>query len=149
MSFSDIPVRVNADKILHSWFNALRTAGIAVENFLGAGFIIETEFDINNNQTSWKSIVGLSFDNASYKSAKIIAEIRRKTDATERVSIVDIYASYFDLEGIWILSVSEVGSESGVTFNITDQGQIQYKSDEHSGANYTGTIKFKAETFRA
>ncbi len=145
--FSSITVRENGQKVLHSWWNALRTAGIAVENFLGGGYIVETNFALANNTGSPANVTGLIFDKILYKSAIIQAEIRRKTSTTEYVSSGFIKVLYKDAGTLWEIIDELGGDDDGVTLTITTAGQVQYVSDNMGGSGYVGTIKFKAITF--
>ena len=65
--FSDSGTRSNGQKILYSWFNVLRTAGIALENYIGAGSLPETAFTIANNTGSPANVTGLLFASATAK----------------------------------------------------------------------------------
>lgn len=150
MSFSSVTVRENGQRVDYSWWNSLRTAGAAVEAFLGAGFISETPFAIANGQASAANITGLAFSSAAYKGALITMEVRRKTDSSEVIDHGMWTARYKDSTSSWeLLRVVGGGDETGVTLSITAGGQVQYTSDTLSGANYSGTFKFRAMTFNA
>ena len=145
--FSDIPVRSNGDKIYRDFFNLLRTAGIAVENFLGSAFITETSVTISNTQSSAANVTGLVFDSSSVKSAIIYATIRRKTDDAEVVSTGVLIAQYSAKDLTWYLIDQLSGLlDDGVELDITSAGQVQYTSDTVPGANYSGAMSFKAIT---
>lgn len=151
MSFSTIPARANGTRIQNSWFDSLKAAGVLVEAFLGAGFKGETSINCANNQVSAADLTGLVFAAASYKSALIQMEIRRKTDSSELIALGHVHAIYRNSTSQWELidGGSLPGDETGVTLSITAAGQVKYVSDSLSGANYVGTIKFKATTFSA
>ena len=145
--FSSVTVRANGQKILYSWFNALRTAGISVESFLGAGYVEETSFTFANGQSSAANVTGLSFSSSSYKSVEATVAYRRKTDSSTAFGIAKLYAFYRDDTAAWDLDWVEHGDPSGITFSITSGGQIQYVTDNMSGSNYSGASRFKASTF--
>lgn len=147
MSFESIALRENGQKILYSWFNALRTAGVAIESFLGSSFIAETEATIANGQGGATDVTGLLLDSAEVGSAIISTEIRRKTDSNESVSVGHLLARYLEATSTWAIEDVLSGDASGVTFSITAGGQVQYTSDTLAGTNYAGTMKFKAITF--
>ena len=147
--FSSIPVRENGQTFFYSWFNSLRTAGIAVESFLGGGFIGETSFTLANNQSAAANVTGLVMSSTSYKSAHIYAEVRRKTATTEVISNGRLIIQYRDLTTSWELLDELSGDDDGVVFTVNSSGQVQYTSDNMSGGSYTGTIKFRAITFSA
>lgn len=147
MSFATITTRQNGQKVTYSWFEALKTAGVAIENFLGGGFLVETSFTVANNQSSAANVTGLVFDKNSYKSAYIMATVRRKTNSNEAVSVGRLIAIYKDASSTWELIDELGGDDDGVTFSITAAGQVQYTSDNMAGTGYTGTMRFKALTF--
>lgn len=147
MSFTSIPERTNGQKIFYDWFNSLRTAGIAVETFLGGGYVGETSFTIANNQGAAANVTGLVFASASYKAAHIFVKIQRKTDSSETVSVGVLKVMYRTATTTWEILDELGGDFTGVTFSITAGGQVQYTSTNQAGTNYTGTMKFKALTF--
>jgi hypothetical protein len=149
MSFSSIPIRSNGQVFYHHWFNSLRTAGLAVETFLGAGFMQETTFTIANNTAVAANVTGLVFSSASYKSAVIYCEVRRKTSTNELISNGMLRVYYRDLTSTWELLDELGGDDDGVVFSITSAGQVQYTSSNVSGTSYTGKLTFKAITFAA
>lgn len=141
--FSSITVRENGQKILYSWFNALRSAGVSLESFLGAGYIAETSATIANGQASATNVTGLLVSSASYKSAIVFAEVRRKTSTNELVSVGLLKLYYRDLDSAWYLVDELSGDEDNVEFSITTGGQVQYTSGSIAGSSYSGTIKFR------
>jgi hypothetical protein len=147
--FSSIPVRENGQKFFHTWFNSLRTAGIAVEGFFGTSFLTETTFTLANNQGAASNVTGLSFDSTSVKSAMIYCEVRRKTDSNEVISNGVLRVYYRDLTTTWELLNELGGDDDGVVFSITAAGQVQYTSSDLAGTSYTGKLTFKAVTFSA
>jgi hypothetical protein len=147
---SSIPVRENGQKVAYDWFNPLRTALIALEGFLGTGFISETSFTIANNQGAAANVTGLVLDKASFKSGKVTAEIRRRTDSNELIAVGTFAMIYRAGTDSWELAGEEwCGDAHGVTLSITPAGQVQYTSTNVSGSSYSGTMKFKAESFSA
>ncbi len=149
MSFFTIPIRQNGQKFYHDWFNSLRSAGVAIEAFFGTNFINETSFTLDNNQASPTNVSGLSFDQASVRSALIYCEVRRKTDTNEVISNGTVRAYYRANTTTWELLDELGGDDDGVLFSITPAGQIQYTSTNLTGSNYSGRLLFKAITFSA
>jgi hypothetical protein len=147
MSFGAITDRANGANIPASWFNTLRDAGVALENFLGGGFVAETSFTIANIQVAPANVTGLVFNSASYKGAQVFVEVRRRTGTNESVSIGRLLLFYRENTAAWDLVDELGGDDDGVTFTITAGGQVQYISDNMSGSGYVGTMKFKAITF--
>lgn len=149
MSFSSTPVRTADTAYKTDHVNSLRTAGVAIEGFLGGGFMQETEFTINNSEAGPTDVTGLVLDKDDYTSAVVFAEIRRKTDSGEVVAVGKISLFYRFATSTWDLVTDLPGDETGVTLTVTAAGQVQYASDTLAGANYSGTLKFKAISFAA
>lgn len=149
MSFSSIPLRENGVSIQYSWFNVLRTAGLALESFLGS-FVEPTSFTIANNQGSAANVTGLSFDGSSVKVAFIDYRIRRNTTgggATERVQVGTLIAHYKATAATWTLTAGvTAGDDAGVEFTITNLGQIQYTSDNQGGTPDESLFKYTVRT---
>jgi hypothetical protein len=151
MSFSTVPVRTNGDMTVNaSWWNLLRTAGVALESFFGgSSYIATTLVDCANNVTS-QDVGGLSFNSASVKMAIIDILVMRKTDTggSERMGLDQYLAVYQN--GAWGLvpiGAIDAGTAHGVVFSITAGGQVQYTSDSISGSNYIGKFRFRASVF--
>lgn len=139
----------------HCYYN---TTGGYAEIYSGSAwhifstfYIPETTFTIANNQASAASVTGLDLDESIYKSYIIFAEVRRKTDSSEVVSVGQIMAFYYDSTSSWLENIIDQlsGDDDGVTFSITAAGQIQYVSDNMAGSNYSGQMTFKAIGFGA
>jgi len=145
MAFSDIAVRTNGPAITATWFNAIRTAGIALESFLGSITGL-TSFTIVNNQAAAADVTGLLFNGTSVKIAIIDYRIRRNTTgggATERVQGGSMVALYKPTAGTWSLTPGpQSGDDAGVTFSITAGGQVQYISDNQTGTADESILKY-------
>lgn len=128
MSFSSISVKTNGERILNSFFNDLRTAGIALES----GITTTTLMTIANNQVAAANVTSASLT-TSYTSGVIHAEIKRGTT----VQIVKIYF-YYDGTNWYGEYEGKAGSDAGVTFSVTVGGQLQYTSTNTSA----GTMKW-------
>lgn len=147
MTFATIPIRANGDRVIEDWFNALRTAGIAVESLFGGGYIQETQFTVPNNQSSAIDVTGLVFAGSSYRTAYIDYQVYRTTSTDERAESGLLVANYKTTAGTW--QIDNLGGyigDSGVRFSITAAGQVQLASDNMSGASYSGKMRFKART---
>lgn len=112
----------------------------------GGDFVTTT---INNNQVSATNLVGAILDSTSYKSAKIFAEIFRKTSLAERVSNGYLTATYKEDTLTWDITPDGTfdGDLHGVEFSILASGQIQYVSDSMAGTDYQGVMKLKSFVF--
>ena len=145
MSFSAIPERANGPSIMAEWFNALRTAGIAFESFLGTVTGL-TSFTIANNQAAAADVTGLLFNGTTVKMATIDYRIRRNTTgggATERVQGGSMIALYSAAAGTWSLTPGpQAGDDAGIAFTITAGGQVQYTSDSQTGTADESILKY-------
>lgn len=150
--FSAIALRANGQRILHGWFDALRLAGVDIENYLGAGYIAETSVSLANNASA-ADVTGLIVDKSLYRSAFVHVEVRRKTDSNEAVAVGMLNLLYKVNTDAWevipVLNGDGEEDGAGTIFSITSAGQVRAATDNMSGSNYVGTIKFKSMTFSA
>jgi hypothetical protein len=156
MSFSSIPTRTNGQKILYGWFEALKTAGAALEAFLGSSFLGETQFTVANNQVAAADVTGLLFAGASVRSFEADVQIYRKTTgggATELAARCKLIGTYKTTAASWELTVaSAVGDDiqdygpAGLLFTITAAGQVQYTSHNISGTASVSKLKYRYST---
>lgn len=107
-----------------------------------AGDIQETSFAGSNNQETLANVTGFAFSNTTVRSFTAHISVVIEADT-------DLYES-FDIHGIqkasgWDISVMATGDDSGVNFDITSTGQIQYTSDNYVGFQSL-TMKFRAIT---
>lgn len=126
--------------------NALLQALVSISNTaVGPADILTTSFTIANN-SSTANVTGASFDTSTVRSAIISYSIYRSSSTTEMSEAGQIMITYLSTAGTWQLSQYTVGT-SGVTFTITNGGQIQYTSTNFSGISYVGKMKFSAKSF--
>jgi hypothetical protein len=106
------------------------------------GDIAPTSFSFANNQASLANVTGLAFANATTRSFKALVDIQldATTDAYEVFELLGVQKG-----ALWDMSVTSVGDSSGITFDITSAGQVQYTSANAAGF-VTGTMKFRAQT---
>ena len=100
-----------------------------------SGDINQTSFTAADNQSSPADVTGFLFANGSVRSFDALVSIFRN----------NTYAVY-KMQGIqkassWELSQDFTGDSTGLTFSITNVGQIQYTS---SSTGFTGIVKFRA-----
>lgn len=119
------------------------TTNLWKNKYIGlASDIEETSFSIANDQSSPANITGFAFSNTLVRSFSAIASVY--IDATD-----DLF-ELVEIKGIqkssdWVISVSSTGDVSGISFSITNTGQIQYTSNSYTGF-VSGVIKFRAIT---
>ena len=113
-----------------------------ISSITSPGDLDDTAFSFANNQASAANVTGFAFANATVRSFKALVSV--SVDAT--TSLFEV----FEIEGIhkgseWDYSVSSNGDVTGISFSITNAGQIQYTSPNFAGF-VSGTIKFRALT---
>ena len=145
MSFVDIPTRSNGPAITATWFNAIRTAGVLLEGFLGTVTGL-TSFTLANNQAAAADVTSLLFNSTDVKMAIIDYRIRRRTTgggADERVQGGSMVALYKQTAATWSLTPGpQSGDDAGVEFSITNAGQVQYVTDNQSGTPDESILKY-------
>ena len=108
--------------------------------------IIQTSANIANNVTSFTNIPGFSFDTSEVRSINSKFLITRSTDVPATTLCEDGYIEGNYDGSNWTIAIRS-NNNSGVEFNITPAGQVQYKSTELLGSNYSGEIQFEAKVF--
>ena len=133
-----------------SWGEDASAWAVAVTDVLGSvvgpGDIVLTAASIANNQASPTNVVGLAFDTTSVRGALVEYAIYRVTTgggATELAEMGSMYLAYKSTAASWELAVVGL-TNAGVTFSVTNTGQVQYTSTNITGSSYSGTIKFRA-----
>lgn len=139
-------VASNADLILIFDDSVGQLRSMSRANFLAGlgapGDIAETSFSAANNQAALANVTGLAFANGVVRSfdAMVSVYLDATTDAYETFSLRGIQKG-----ASWDMSVTSVGDASGVDFDITSSGQVQYSSGNAAGFTSL-TLKFRAIT---
>jgi len=107
-----------------------------------AGDIPLTTFDAANNQAAPVDITGFAFNAATVRSfeALVSATLDATSPAYEAFKLYGINKG-----GSFDLQVSSIGDAAGVTFSITNTGQVQYISSNAAGF-VTLKLAFRAIT---
>lgn len=110
---------------------------------------------INNNQTAWQDINQLTLDATIFSSGKYFIEIYRYTDTQHSFANGEIFLQR--VNGVWRIETGGFFGDpdaapggGGVMFDVTETGdvaQVQYKSSNILGTNYSGKIKFRRLAF--
>ena len=140
-TISDIPVRLNGQTVVASWWNIIRTTLIS---YFGAGSIEETQATITNNTTGG-TITGLSFDGSLYRAAKVFYSLYRKTDSNEIAEAGEILLVYKTVAAAWVIDNVVAVGDADTTF-VMDGNQVDYNSSNLAWSNYEGYIRFTAKT---
>jgi hypothetical protein len=133
----------NADygEVLTDFFEAVAEALSSVQQ---PNDILRTTAVIANNRTIFSPIVGFAFDTTEVRSINTEFIIQRSTSEGKLVES-GLMQGLFDGE-TWSFSIESMGNAE-VEFEITDAGQVQYKSSLMTGNTYSGFIIFRAKVF--
>lgn len=114
---------------------------IAIKSLIAFGGDAQFSVAIANAQGGALPITGLIFDKVTIKAAVVAFNIERKT-ATQNVQETGtMYIGHDSADDIWRISDISGLDDSGVTFTITAAGQVEYTSDDLTGASYVGTVR--------
>lgn len=117
----------------------------ALQTVQGPADILLTTANIINNQSTFVNINGFSFSTATVEAFTAEYYVLRTTaiPAASKVESGHISGNYDGTA--WLISIQNTG-DAGIDFQITSGGQLQYKTDNMVGSNYSGVIKFKAKS---
>lgn len=101
---------------------------------------------IANNQSSATNLVDIVFDKTETKYAKLEYVLKVRTSSESRNQTGEIHLTYEEDLDTWLCSYNFLTGRSGVDFTVTSAGQLQYTSENVSGASYAGEIKIKLMT---
>lgn len=120
-----------------------------LSNLLGPNDILETSFNIANNQASAADVTGLIFNAASVRSAIVEYSVFRISDTNPsgNTETGEMHIVYDNAVG-FSLGIGGIVGNSGCNFTITPAGQIQYVSSDIGSTNYVGIMKFKARALQ-
>lgn len=115
-------------------------------DLLGPNDILETAFNIANNQVSFADVTGLTFNGASVRAANITySAFRVSTANPSGNSETGTLQLDYDNNVGWSINQGSILGNAGIVFTVTPAGQIQYKSTDINALNYVGTMKFRAK----
>jgi hypothetical protein len=118
---------------------------ISPDQAASAYFKVDTSDSVTiaNNQSVAANVPDLILDGSQIRSALIEYSLYRKTDTNEVLQSGSFRVQYKPIEMTWLLGAeSYLGDNAGVTFSITSGGQVQYVSDDLTGTNYEGNLKY-------
>jgi hypothetical protein len=117
-----------------------------LNDVIGPDDILESSFNVVNNQVAFTDVIGLIFNTASVRSAIVQYSVYRISTANPSgfAETGEMRLIYDNNIG-WSIAIGNVVGNSGVDFDITAGGQIQYKSNDINSLNYSGVIHFRAK----
>ena len=129
------------------WASAVTNA---LNALLAPSDILPTAFTVQENQSSPVDITGLFFNSSTVRAANISYAVYR-VSSTSPVGIAESGTLMIDLNDTapsgskWSLIQIKNG-DAGISFSVTDGGQIQYSTTSIGLTGYTGVINFSAKT---
>lgn len=121
-----------------------------LSDLLGPNDLLETAFNVANNQLVAADVTGLILNAASVRAAEISYSIYRQAGATSVVESGKINVAYNNASpnpNKWEMNQGNVLGDAGVIFTITNSGQIQYTSTNMPGQTI-GTMKFRLKSLQ-
>lgn len=113
--------------------------------------ILLTQFDVPDNIATPTAVIGLVLD-SSIRSADIYYSVYRTSNDhpsghSETGKMLLINDSSAPSGSIWTLK-QEFNGSAGMTFSVSDSGQVFFMSSQidNGGGGYTGVMKFSAKT---
>lgn len=124
-----------------AWAQAVTDALATVQ---GPNDILATSATLLNNQAALVAVAGLAFNTAEVLAIDIDYVITRTYDAGATV-VTESGKIKGSFNGTDFKVSIDSEDDSGVRFDITSSGQVQYTSDDKSN-HVSSTIRFKAKT---
>ncbi len=118
---------------------------LVLNDLKGPNDILQSSAPIVNNQLTFIDIPLLIFDPAAVRTSTINYNVYRLTDDQQITESGTITITYHTQVGMWSIT-QESDFDSGITFDVTNLGQVQYQSTDLTGLNYQGLITFRAKT---
>lgn len=107
-----------------------------------------------SNANTDVSLPALTFPTSNVRGATIQFTVFRTTSGigaetfAEEGELQIIYNANGPTGNKWEISDEHTGQNAGVTFSITDTGQVQFSSIFITGANHTGFIGYTAKALQ-
>ena len=100
------------------------------------------------NDTVDQDVTGAVYNKANIKSVELSYDLDLKTDSQQSIESGTLFLTHNPTTDGWEISQQNVDygtAVSGVTFAVTNTGQLQLSSSDFTGANYSGTLRFTAK----
>ena len=120
------------------WANEVTNVLASVK---GPADILESFFDLSNNQTTFSDIPGFSFDSTTVRSFTIYGNIYRVYNSGAATVTEEYSLTGLNTDSDWVIQQEGFG-ETGIIFDITATGQVQYKSSNLTN-HISSKIKFR------
>jgi hypothetical protein len=117
----------------------LNVESITLNNIVqGVSSLFSASFIAANNVTIPENVTGLTFPNSAIRAFKASISVTILKTGGNLFEVFDIDG--FQTDSGWTLNTTKLGDTSGIAFNITSSGQIQYTS--------TNIVNWQSSTFR-
>lgn len=122
----------------------------ALATLIGPGDILSSTFAIDNNISVATNVNGLIFDSGTIRSANITYAVYRTSTSTpsgnsESGTLLLTFDDSAASGSQWQLAQGSIDGSAGISFDVTDAGQIRYLSSDIGSAGYVGSIRFAAK----
>lgn len=107
-----------------------------------SGEYAQQVFTLLNNQSVFQNVTGLNLDKAKYKSAKYAVDIHLKTDTEERSAMGELTIITLPGANTCKAFLNLDGDDMEVVIDVSNTGQVQYKTPNISGSNFTGKLRY-------
>lgn len=126
-----------------SWAEAVTDALTTVQQ---PNDLSRTTAQILNNVSVPTAVSGFLFDSSEVVSINAEFVVNRSTSSPSVVLVQSgvIEGNYDGSE--WVITVRSI-KNAGISFDISNSGQITYTTNNMIGANYSGQIIFRAKVF--
>lgn len=117
----------------------------AIQSLIGLGGGSQIKFAIAN-AVGPLPVTGLVLDKADFKGAIVHFDLERFTDTQNVQEQGFLFLTHDTDDDVWRISLSSNLDDAGVVFSITGAGEVEYTSDDLTGANYNGFIRISSIT---
>lgn len=123
---SDTLVLVNPDQASSAFFQSA----------------VQADILIANNQVAPANLTNLVFDGETTNNFRVGYTLTRSSSLESYAQTGELRGVYNTVTNTWFMSDNFTGENAGVSFTITNLGQIQYTSSNLTGTGYVGTFEY-------
>ncbi len=131
-----------------NWAPAVIEFAEAVEGALagvaGTYDVAPQVYDIASDINTLVNVPLLTFPVANVRSAFIRYAIYRRSNTTTESETGTLEIVYNNLTGTWQISREGTGTDNGITFTVTNVGQVQFSTTAIGGVYAEGTLSYGA-----